>query len=129
VAPVRRLRDFDIAYDKRGSPPFRPRSLFAKVKNDGFRVIKQVRMPIAGSQLPGVIESYQKKKSIPGLSGWARLGDNWGPGLYVPANTLTDEELIREVYFLTRSRSAAARDICASTNRDASGNRSRQNSG
>ncbi len=81
---------------------------FAKVKNDGFRVIKQVRMPIPGSQIPAVIHAYREKETMSGLCGWAELGKNWGPGLYVPANELSDEEVIDEVYYLTRSRSSAA---------------------
>lgn len=81
---------------------------FAKVKQDGFRVIKQVRMPVPGSQVPEVIAAYQKKQRIPGLCGWSKLGDNWGPGLYVPAKALTDDEVLQEVYYLTRSRSSTA---------------------
>lgn len=81
---------------------------FAKIKQDGFRVIKQVRMPVPGSQIPEVIESYQAHATIPGVCGWAQLLPNWGPGIYVPARRLTDEEVISEVYYLTRSRSSAA---------------------
>src|SRR5205807_2449162 len=80
---------------------------FAKVKNDGFRVIKQVRTPIPGSQIPAVVVAYREKGTVAGLCGWAELGSNWGPGLYVPANKLSDEEVINEVYYLTRSRAAA----------------------
>lgn len=80
---------------------------FAKVKNDGFRVIKQVRTPVPGSQIPAVEKAYHNKETIGGLCGWAELGDDWGPGLYVPANKLSDEEVVQEVYYLTRSRSAA----------------------
>ncbi len=80
---------------------------FAKVKNDGFRVIKQVRTPVPGSQIPAVEKAYRNKETIGGLCGWAELGDNWGPGLYVPAKKLSDEEVVQEVYYLTRSRSAA----------------------
>jgi type I restriction enzyme M protein len=81
---------------------------FAKIKNDGFRVIKQVRTPIPGSQLPKVLKAYQERQIIPGLCGWVPLGSNWGPGLYVPAVKLTNEEVLCEVYYLTRSQSAAA---------------------
>lgn len=81
---------------------------FGKVKNDGFRVIKQVRMPVPGSQIPDIIAGYQSKQTVPGVCGWSRLGTNWGPGLYVPAKLFSDEEVIDEVYYLTRSRSAAA---------------------
>jgi len=81
---------------------------FAKVKNDGFRLEKRVRMPVPGGQLPDVIRCYQKKSAVPGLCGWAVLGENWGPGLYVPAAKMTDDEVIEEVYYLTRSQSAAA---------------------
>jgi type I restriction enzyme M protein len=80
---------------------------FAKVKNDGFRVIKQVRTPVSGSQVPYIEPAYHKHETIPGLCGWAKLGQNWGPGLYVPAVKLGSEEVISEVYYLTRSRSAA----------------------
>jgi type I restriction enzyme M protein len=81
---------------------------FAKIKNDGFRVIKQVRTPVPGSQLPEVLKAYQERRTIPGLCGWVQLGSNWGPGLYVPAVQLTTEEVLREVYYLARSQSAAA---------------------
>lgn len=92
----------------KGVPHRSNRSVFfAKVKNDGFRVIKQVRTPIKGSQIPAVTEAYRDKGTVPGLCGWAELGENWGPGLYVPAKKLSDEEVLEEVYFLTRSRSSA----------------------
>ena len=80
---------------------------FAKIKNDGFRVIKQVRTPIPGSQLPEVLKAYQERQTIPGVCGWSRLATNWGPGLYVPAVKLTTDEVLSEVYYLTRSQSAA----------------------
>lgn len=80
---------------------------FAKVKNDGYRVIKQVKMPVPGSQLDDVLRGYQRHETIPGLCGWAALEDPWGPGLYVPARKLSDEEIIDEVYYLARSRSSA----------------------
>ena len=89
--------------------PHRPdrQVFFAKVKRDGFRVIKQVRTPVPGSQIPAVAKAYRNKETIDGLCGWVELGNNWGPGLYVPANKLSDDEVIQEVYYLTRIRSSA----------------------
>ena len=80
---------------------------FAKIKYDGFRVIKQVRMPVPGSQIPHVISAYHRRMTVPGICGWAPIEANWGPGLYVPARELSEIELLDEVYYLTRSRSSA----------------------
>jgi hypothetical protein len=92
----------------KGIPHGKANSVFyAKIKNDGFRVIKQVRMPVRGSQIPDVVQAYKMRSTIPGVCGWDSLNDNWGPGLHVPAKIFTDEELLREVYYLTRSRSSA----------------------
>lgn len=80
---------------------------FAKVRNDGHRVIKQVKVTVPGTQLPDVTAAYRRHDTIPGLCGWANLSDPWGPGLYVPATNFSDEEIVEGVYYLTRSESAA----------------------
>ena len=87
MAPIRKLGCVPFCLLMTKGVPHRPdrQVFFAKVKRDGFRVIKRVRTPVPGSQIPAVAKAYRNKETIDGLCGWVELGNNWGPGLYVPA--------------------------------------------
>ena len=84
---------------------------FARIENDGFKLKKGVRLPIEGSQLPLVLDAFNKRKSIPRLCGWAVLDPEealWHTAAprYVPATKLTLPEVERGVRELARSRSS-----------------------
>lgn len=84
---------------------------FARIENDGFKLKKGVRLPREGSQLPLVLEAFNKKKSIPRLCGWATLDPNealWHTAApyYVPTTKLTLSEITLGVRELARARAA-----------------------
>jgi len=84
---------------------------FARIENDGFKIKKGVRMPREGSQLPLVLEAFNKKKSVPRLCGWSVLDPDealWHTAApyYVPTTQLNPIELASGVRELARSRSS-----------------------
>lgn len=84
---------------------------FARIDNDGLKLKKGVRLPREGSQLPTVLDAYNKKKAVPRLCGWAVLDPNealWHTSApyYVPASPLTPVEVSSGVRELARSRAA-----------------------
>lgn len=83
---------------------------FARIENDGFRIKKGVRVQREGSQLPMVLDAFNKRKSIPRLCGWSALDPKeiWHTAApyYVPTNKLTPTEVDFGVRQLARSRSA-----------------------
>jgi type I restriction enzyme M protein len=81
---------------------------FARLQNDGYKVRKGVKAPREGEELTATLLAYRTRGSVPGLCGWAVVesGEALGPGLYVAARPLPDEEVIREVASLARNRAA-----------------------
>lgn len=92
---------------KKGLPHRPDREVFfARITNDGLKIRKRMRLPVPGEQLTDVARAYEKRKSIPGLCGWGRIGDVWGAGLYVPSRPLTPVEQVDGVAAIVRERSA-----------------------
>ena len=84
---------------------------FARIENDGFKVKKGVRVPREGSQLPLILEAFNKRKSVPKLCGWSVLDPNeaiWHTAApyYVPTSPMTLQEVDAGTRDLARSRSA-----------------------
>jgi len=84
---------------------------FARIENDGFKLKKGVRLPREGSQLPRVLDAFNKKKAIPRLCGWAVLDPKealWHTAAphHVPTAKLTLAEVDAGVRELARSRAA-----------------------
>lgn len=81
---------------------------FARIANDGFRLKKGVRVPIAGSQLADLIHQFRAGGTVPEFCTSARLTDaaGWSPGGYIPARALSDTEVQDEIGDLIRSKTA-----------------------
>ncbi len=81
---------------------------FARVENDGLRLSKGVRRPRDGEQLTQTLKAYLGRSAVPGYCGWAPLNAEagWAPGAYIPARTLSRDEIIAGVGELLRIRTA-----------------------
>lgn len=97
-----------IVLIERGVPHrFDRKVVFCRVTEDGFRLRKGVRLPRLGSQLPDVLEAVQQPANRPGFSAAAALiGNDWAPGIYIEAKTLTDDEFRSGVTTLLRDKVA-----------------------
>lgn len=98
-----------VIYLRKGVPqPKGKRVFFARVANDGLKLKKGVRNPIAGTELPKALSHFLGQVTEPGFSGWAELDDetSFAPGAYIPAREMSEEETDDAVREVIRARSA-----------------------
>ncbi|WP_394999216.1 class I SAM-dependent DNA methyltransferase [Sphingomonas sp.] len=98
-----------VLFIRKGVPhPTGKRVFFARIENDGFRLKKGVRIPCEGSELPKALDHFRGAKSEPGFSGWGEIDadTSFGPGAYIPARELADDEIDDGVLEVVRARSS-----------------------
>ncbi|MGH8012896.1 MAG: HsdM family class I SAM-dependent methyltransferase [Candidatus Binataceae bacterium] len=88
-------------------PQHRP-VFFCRIENDGFRLKKGVRVPVAGSQLRDVLTQFQRLgnelefcASVPLV-----FDAGFAPGAYIDARPLSTDELHEEIGELIRNKAA-----------------------
>lgn len=97
---------------EKGVPHAKNRKVFfARIENDGFKMKKSVRVPRDGSQLPAVLDAFERKVSIPRLCGWSALDPSealWHTAApkYVPTTSLEPSEVAAGVRELARARAS-----------------------
>lgn len=82
---------------QKGTPHRDSRVFFAKLANDGYKLKKNRRVPLAGSQIPELLKAYSRKKAIAEFSAHAVVtadSSEWSPEAFIENAMHTDSEFI-----------------------------------
>jgi type I restriction enzyme M protein len=86
----------------------RTRTFFCRIKNDGYRLKKNVRVPQPGEELTAALDAYNDNLSKAGFCIMtsipdAQSGSEWSPGAFIESEQHSEAELKAEIAFLMRS--------------------------
>jgi hypothetical protein len=82
---------------QKGVPHANSRVLFARLWNDGYKLKKNVRIPRQGSQVPAILEAFERKEAIPELTAYEKVdldSKEWSPEAYIVSLVHSDDEFI-----------------------------------
>ncbi|MBI3440412.1 MAG: N-6 DNA methylase [Proteobacteria bacterium] len=73
------------------------RVLFARLWNDGYKIKKSMRVPQDGSQIPAIIDAFNRKTEHPELTAYSHVTEDskeWSPEAFIKGAVHTDEEFL-----------------------------------
>jgi hypothetical protein len=82
---------------------------FARLWNDGYKLKKNVRGPVPGSQIDQILDEFQRRRSVPELTAYAPVTPDtveWSPEAFIESAAHTDMDFIHGFEQSLRNHSA-----------------------